>query len=96
MLGQFRIDDFFDCIVATQKLDDRARVVDVPLHSQRKRLDALQNVKGRGWTHTGAEVSQPFLARPHQAPLSVQHTEQYREPDRIAPGGGGAGGGGPL
>ena len=49
-----------------QELHHLLRVVDMALHAQRQRLDALQDQPGGVRAHAGAEVAQAFAARAQQ------------------------------
>ena len=48
-----------------EEAEHRRRVLDMALHAQRQRLDALQEMEGVGRRHAGAEIAQAFGARPH-------------------------------
>ena len=49
-----------------QERDDLARVVDVPRHAQRQRLDALQDLERRERRHARAEIADAFAPRAQQ------------------------------
>ena len=48
--------------MAVKELDDPARVLDVARHADRQALDALEDVKGVGGAHAGAEIPQALGA----------------------------------
>ena len=63
---ELRVADRFDRGLLRQERHDLARVLDVALHPQRERLDALQDVERRGRGHARAEVAQPLAPRAQQ------------------------------
>ena len=66
MLGQLWIADGLDHLVRRKKRNDPARVVDMALHAQRQRLDALQNLECRHRRHARAEIADALAPRPQQ------------------------------
>ena len=69
-----------------QERDDRARVLDVPRHAQRQRLDALQDLERGHRRHARAEVAHAFAPRAQQerAPSSIPRRTPCRGSRRTA------------
>ena len=66
MLRQLGIADGLDELMRGKERDDPARIVDVTLHAQWQRLDALQDLERRHRRHARAEIADAFAPRPQQ------------------------------
>src|SRR5439155_24894650 len=66
VLRQLRIAYGLDELMRGKERDDLARVVDVTLHAQWQRLDALQDLERRHRRHARAKIADAFAPRSQQ------------------------------
>jgi hypothetical protein len=66
MIGKLGIADRFHHRMRREERDDPPRVLDVPRHPQRQRLDPLQDLERRERRHARAEIADSFTARAQQ------------------------------